>query len=221
MTAPEEFELLSAEAGADEAIDEGHGGTFPRGQPIWASSILQRIQTWLPVESAQYSALDQSSNMSKPPSGRRYWHPIRRCIRPPGLGLWIAIAIAPTIIVIAIIIASISSPSYTHAPEHYQALRKRIIGSNTPGRGNLDQEKIFIATAIYDTKGDLAAGPWGQSLLDLVDILGPEYVFLSVYENDPDALAVDALNEFSKEVKCELGPMLYLPSTISDRGTHA
>lgn len=215
MTAPEEFELLSAEAGADETIDEGHGGAFPRGQPIWLSSILQRIQAWLPVESAQYSALDQSTNMSKSPSDRRYWNRLRRHIRSPGLGVWIAIAIVPAIIVIAIIIASIFIPSYTHAPEHYQALRKRIIGSNTPGRANLDQEKIFIATAIYDTKGDLAAGPWGQSLLDLVDMLGPGFVFLSVYENDPDTLAIDALEEFHKDVKCELDPILYLPSQIS------
>ncbi|KAF1344449.1 cryptococcal mannosyltransferase 1-domain-containing protein [Delphinella strobiligena] len=200
MAALEEFELLSAEVGADGTIDEGRGRTFLRGQS-WLASILQRIQTWLPVESAEYSALDQSSNMSKSPSGHRYWTRFRRYIRSTGFGIWIAIALVPAIIIIAIIIASIFLPSYTNAPEHYQALRDRITSSDTPGRANLDKEKVFIATAIYDTKGDLARGPWGRSLLDLVDMLGPEYVFLSVYENDPDSLAVDALNEFSKEVK--------------------
>ncbi|KAH0396619.1 hypothetical protein KCU89_g9122, partial [Aureobasidium melanogenum] len=63
------------------------------------------------------------------------------------------------------------------------------------------EEKVFIASSIYDKQGELTSGPWAQNLLDLVDLLGPENVFLSVFEDDPDDLARASLEQFSKQLK--------------------
>jgi len=71
------------------------------------------------------------------------------------------------------------------------------------GRANIHNEKVFIASSIYDKQGKLASGPWAQNLLDLVDLLGPENVFLSVFEDDPDSLARTSLERFSERVQCE------------------
>ncbi|PWY91874.1 hypothetical protein BO94DRAFT_583794 [Aspergillus sclerotioniger CBS 115572] len=70
-------------------------------------------------------------------------------------------------------------PSYTHLPPHYRALQAAVQQSTTPGRGNPYNSTIFIAVSLYDKLGVLAGGSWGQSLLDLIDMLGPDRVHLS------------------------------------------
>ena len=56
--------------------------------------------------------------------------------------------------------------------------------STAPGRGNPRHEKVFIAASLYDPDGELALGQWGSRVLELIDLLGPDNVFLSIYEND-------------------------------------
>jgi hypothetical protein len=85
-------------------------------------------------------------------------------------------------------------PSYTHLPAHYKALQKRCSSSPEPGRGNINNEKVFIAAALYDPGGSLLNGVWASSVLGLVDLLGPDNVYLSIYENDADPAAKAALN---------------------------
>ncbi|TKA80986.1 hypothetical protein B0A49_01046 [Cryomyces minteri] len=92
-------------------------------------------------------------------------------------------------------------PSYTHAPAHYDTLRQRTLNSNSTGSGNINNEKVFIAASIYDKNGGLTGGLWGQAVLRLVNILGPENVFLSIYENDPDPLAATSLKELGRNVR--------------------
>jgi hypothetical protein len=102
-----------------------------------------------------------------------------------------------------LLITGIFRPSYTYLPEHYETLRKRVVDSQNPGRGNPNNEQIFISCALYDKNGHLAGGPWGQSLIDLVDILGPDNVFLSIYENDSGEAGQNALMELKSKVACE------------------
>ncbi|KAH0356962.1 hypothetical protein KCU81_g578, partial [Aureobasidium melanogenum] len=108
----------------------------------------------------------------------------------------------PSLIVICILLIAVLYPSYSHPPHHYNVLRSKALGSTEPGRVNPHKEKVFIASSIYDKQGELASGPWAQNLLDLVDLLGPENVFLSIFEDDPDNLARASLEQFSKQLKC-------------------
>ncbi|KAL9081300.1 MAG: hypothetical protein Q9157_000155 [Trypethelium eluteriae] len=79
---------------------------------------------------------------------------------------------------------------------------ERSSNSSVPGRANLFNEKVFIASSIYDPDGTLTGGAWGEAVLDLIDLLGPDNVFLSVYENDPDEIAYASLDVFRREVQC-------------------
>lgn len=106
------------------------------------------------------------------------------------------------IIIVLITLTAIFRPSYTNPPAHYASLRKMIIASEDYGRGNSDNQKIFIAASIYDKRGHLVKGPWGRSVLELLNILGNRNTFLSIYENDSGEEAREALEEFGKKVQC-------------------
>jgi hypothetical protein len=112
------------------------------------------------------------------------------------------IASLPYLVIALVVFTSIFLPSYTHRPAHYDSLSRRCAESTEPGRANVHGEKIFIAASIYDEEGTLVGGDWGRAVLKLIDLLGPDNVYLSVYENDPDQKAKLALEKFKKEVKC-------------------
>ncbi|KAL8902958.1 MAG: hypothetical protein Q9207_004258 [Kuettlingeria erythrocarpa] len=97
---------------------------------------------------------------------------------------------------------AVFAPSYSRKPGHYQSLRRRVLASSDYGRGNPENEKIFIAASIYDKGGHLANGAWGKGLLDLIDILGNRNVFLSIYENDAGGEAKEALSQLKNRVQC-------------------
>ena len=122
-------------------------------------------------------------------------HSIRRL-----LSLFYGFAL--TILTISVLTA-VFRPSYTHLPQQYQTLRQRAIESDESGRANALGEKVFIVASIFDPEGDLAQGPWGQAVLDLVDILGPSNVFLSIYENDAGHKAKNALEALESKVECD------------------
>jgi hypothetical protein len=109
---------------------------------------------------------------------------------------FLAITVALTVI------GAIFFPSYTHLPPHYKQLRSRVRSSTTPGRGNPLQEKIYIAASIYDPGGSLVRGEWGRVVLELIDLLGPENVYLSIYENDSGTEARQTLSSFKSKVPC-------------------
>ncbi|KAH0366608.1 hypothetical protein KCU65_g5217, partial [Aureobasidium melanogenum] len=116
--------------------------------------------------------------------------------------IWIVLVTMPSLVVMCIILVAVLYPSYSHPPHHYNVLRLKALRSTDPGRVNPYREKVFIASSIYDKQGKLASGPWAQNLLDLVDLLGPENVFLSIFEDDPDNLARASLEQFSKQLEC-------------------
>ncbi|KAF2437134.1 hypothetical protein EJ08DRAFT_602097 [Tothia fuscella] len=91
-------------------------------------------------------------------------------------------------LLILIIATPFFNPSYSRRPPHYT-------GSNP------NNEKVFIAANIVDV--DLIKGPWGKAVIELVDLLGSENVFLSIYENDSGEATTLALQELGRSVKCK------------------
>jgi hypothetical protein len=82
-------------------------------------------------------------------------------------------------------------------------LERRCKNSTQPGRGNPNNEKVFIAASIYDHNGTLLAGRWGNTVVELVQLLGPQNVHLSVYENDPNDAARASLAKLGSQLNCE------------------
>jgi len=109
----------------------------------------------------------------------------------------------PYVVLFLVLFAGIFIPSYTYRPVHYNELRQRSLRSVSPGRANPNNEKIFIAAAIYEEKGELTSGPWGKAVLDLVDLLGPQNVHLSIYENDADFITQQSLADLRKSATCK------------------
>ncbi|KAL8800392.1 MAG: hypothetical protein Q9200_007254 [Gallowayella weberi] len=95
-------------------------------------------------------------------------------------------------------------PSYSHPPPHYRYLRRRCEESKETGRGNINNERIFIAASLYDPEGKLVGGDWGSAVLKLVELLGPENVHLSVYEDDASPQAKAALEAMQKKISAEV-----------------
>ncbi|KAM5446165.1 hypothetical protein MaudCBS49596_006851 [Microsporum audouinii] len=101
-----------------------------------------------------------------------------------------------------VVAVSLFWPSYTHRPPHYDRLRSLAVGSHSPGRGNPRNEKVFITANIYDPDGSLAQSQWSKNILQLIDLLGPENSYLSIYENDMNDSARDALNAMAEQTPC-------------------
>jgi len=98
---------------------------------------------------------------------------------------------------------ALSFPSYTTEPPHYVQLRRRIHHSATPGRGNLDSQQVFIAASLFDPDGSIASGAWGDAVIALVDLLGPDNVFVSIYESDSGQAGPHALDMFKSKLQCQ------------------
>ena len=79
-------------------------------------------------------------------------------------------------------------PSYSQRPPHYTG-------------ANPNNETVFIAANIVDE--DLIRESWGQSVLELIDIIGEQNVFLSIYENDSGSGTQSALQELALKVPCK------------------
>ncbi|KAL4800020.1 cryptococcal mannosyltransferase 1-domain-containing protein [Aspergillus venezuelensis] len=106
------------------------------------------------------------------------------------------------IILALVILTTTLFPSYSSPPSHYGALSTAVQDSTTPGRGNPRNEKVYIAASLYDRSGDIAGGSWGQSVLMLIELLGEENVYLSIYENDSGPAGAGALQDFKAKVAC-------------------
>jgi len=109
----------------------------------------------------------------------------------------------PSIAILLLVFTAIFRPSYTSPPEHYRVLEKKCKESQDPGRGNINNEKVFIAASLYDNQGNLLGGQWGTAIRELVQLLGPFNVHLSIYENDPDKLSKGALKRLGEHLDCK------------------
>ncbi|CAK7205835.1 hypothetical protein SEUCBS139899_008614 [Sporothrix eucalyptigena] len=103
------------------------------------------------------------------------------------------------------------APSYLHPPAQYSRLAAKCDALyNGPeesmdrihGCANPFNEKVFVSVSLYDQDGHLAAGQWGDSLIELVRLLGPSNVFVSIYENDSGRRGATALEHLRRLLPC-------------------
>lgn len=106
------------------------------------------------------------------------------------------------VIIALICLTGLFWPSYTRPPPHYETLRHQVQSSETHGRGNVQNQKVFIAAVLFDPQGKIASGRWGQALLQLIELLGEQNVFLSIYENNSGKAGEDALHVLADQVTC-------------------
>ncbi|KAI4218176.1 MAG: hypothetical protein L6R36_009091, partial [Xanthoria steineri] len=125
---------------------------------------------------------------------------------------WISVILL-SFTALLIVFTAIFRPSYSRLPDHYRALQRRCKESNEPGRGNPNNEKVFIAASLYDPEGTLAGGHWGRAVLELVELLGPQNVHLSVYEDDASPQAKAALDSMKTKLQSK-------SSLVSDHLPH-
>ncbi|KAL4780029.1 cryptococcal mannosyltransferase 1-domain-containing protein [Aspergillus varians] len=105
-------------------------------------------------------------------------------------------------LLVIVLFTSVFYPSYTRLPPHYSSLRDLALKSNQTGRANLRNEQVFIASSLYDPSGEIARGHWGSSILQLIDLLGEDNVFLSIYENDSGDEGKAALERLDGQIPC-------------------
>ncbi|RAL12137.1 glycosyltransferase family 69 protein [Aspergillus homomorphus CBS 101889] len=196
---PDEYELetrSSADSQESFNLDEAD---FESQVPPRPRRILRRIPFFSKLFSSTYSGYRRLK-----PS-----RPLLSVSRRPGcyrrllFRRWCFYLHAVAGIILALIVlTSIFRPSYTRLPPHYLSLRDAVSQSTQPGRGNPRNEKVFIAASLYDRDGGLAQGHWGNSVLRLIDLLGQDNVFLSIYENDSGPEGERALRGLEEQITC-------------------
>jgi hypothetical protein len=179
--AANDYELLPRDSLDDEAKDY----TELRAP---SASWISRVASTLRI-----------TNFSNRALYAHYVTPRRRKRSVLRLVYWTIFSI-PYFLVLLVLVAGIFFPSYTVRPAHYNELRQRALDTTEPGRANPYKENVFIAAALYEEKGNLASGAWGKAVLQLIDLLGPEHVHLSIYEDNPDLKTKQALVEFREKV---------------------
>lgn len=133
---------------------------------------------------------------------------------------WILATVPVVVVILVIIFTALFRPSYTKPPQHYKSLERTCKASRIPGRGNINNEKIFIAASLHDPNGSLLGGKWADAIVQLVGLLGPENVHISVYENDPDAMAEASLQKLRTRLTCKCESKLHLDKLFT-RSVHA
>lgn len=194
---PDEYELRSRSSSVDS------DGTFDLDEADFESQIpstsrLRSRRSWLPRIFQNFSGYRRLKTNSRPlltsSSGSnclpRFRVRRRCCYLPVVFGIVFAL----------VLLTSIFRPSYTRPPAHYARLRSSALGTSSVGRGNLRNEKVFIAASLYDLGGELAGGQWGTQLLQLIDLLGDQNVFVSIYENDSGEEGQTALRELERQI---------------------
>lgn len=131
---------------------------------------------------------------------RHFWHRIRL--------YWLRTVCKAVLALVLLVctlglLCAVFFPSYSRPPAHYSELERRVRREPTQdGRANINNERIFIAAALYDPGGRLVTGDWAESVRALIGILGPWNVHLSVYENDLDDKSKAALMHFKETLGC-------------------
>ncbi|KAL1965003.1 hypothetical protein VTN77DRAFT_6203 [Rasamsonia byssochlamydoides] len=194
---PDEYELVersSIDSQETFNLDDADFASHPLNKP----NILRRERS--PLSRLLSASLSGFRCITRSPRASRRRAPC--CGRLYARRICFVLHVLTGVLVVVVILTFIFRPSYTHLPSHYKSLQQSVRQSNAPGRGNPRNEKVFIAASLYDEGGELARGQWGQAVLDLIDLLGEENVYLSIYENDSGEEGGRALHEFSERVPC-------------------
>ena len=201
--ATEEYELTrETSSESRDALDSDTGDgpesqllPQPQHPPELSRSLPSIFRSFVPSAWARR----RPSRLTRTKRPRRTRH--RTCFRGSATRKLLHFLYASLLVIFStILVGALFYPSYTHIPRHYQKLRDQVKSSPQPGRGNIRNEKVFIAASIRDRHGRLANGVWAEKVLALVELLGPDNVFLSIYENDSGPVAQGALQELEKRL---------------------
>ena len=200
---PEQFHLLSRVSSSSIESDDLEEASYEpkihsKGSPLRERPLLhRRLRSYIPRRIRKLIGPSHHGPIVTLPRRSHYASRFSLCSLRRIFSALIAI--------LAIIIAftAIFRPSYTHPPARYRELKELVKSSDKIGRANPLNQKIFITASIYDRSGSLLSGWWGKSVLDLIDLLGHDNVFVSIYENDSGKLGESALQHFSSKLPCE------------------
>ena len=200
LESSEDFELVTRESfESDEIFDLDAADFQSTGRTASSYSTLSPRS----VVSSLLAKLLRRNGYQRLPRQKRSTQVRRRALCRPSRRCCFSFQVFLIILAGLLILTAIFNPSYTHPPKHYATLKSRVEASHDDGRANPENQKIFIAASLYDQGGHLLGGSWGQSLLKLINILGDENVFLSVYENSNDLAAMNAQTNLKKQIKCK------------------
>jgi hypothetical protein len=162
----------------------------------WSRRLLRAARNTLPLPfSTRRSPLIGRHGRARSPLRLRP-HSVRHF----GFDIVRFLALGAGIFVLLSVLNAVLWPSYMIAPAHYRQLEDRIQTSSAGGRGNPNNEKVYIAANIIHE--DLIRETWGSNLLELINILGSDNVFVSIYENDSGNGTRDALLDLQKRLPC-------------------
>ncbi|TVY83277.1 hypothetical protein LSUE1_G001952 [Lachnellula suecica] len=195
---PEEFELLGRTSSESGLSSSNFSDCEYEVENDILRSIKRKTQlpSWRLLAGLPSRWAHQSVRHSRPRRSHRLY--------------WRLAALPFVILLLLTIFTAIFLPSYTNLPEHYKVLEQKCEESQDPGRGNINDEKVLIAATLYDHDGLLLGGDWSKAVVELVQLLGPWNVHVSIYENDPDELAQRSLSELKNRLNCNT-------SIVSDR----
>ena len=85
----------------------------------------------------------------------------------------------------------------------------------TAERGAFLARRILLATGVEDLMPPIEgfAECWGKSVLQLIDLLGPDNVHLSIYEDNPSEAALQSLASFRHNVTCKTNHRLRMENS--------
>ncbi|KAG0639101.1 cryptococcal mannosyltransferase 1-domain-containing protein [Tuber brumale] len=166
---------------------------------------------------------DQDKSYTAAVSSRRlkwstYLSPLRLCYRRCGnlrRRCCQVLTVLLSAVGLLLVFTFVFNPSYTKTqyPENYAVVADAVRNgggvnpqefwrgkggkkATKPGRGNPAGEKVFIAANIIDA--GLINGAWGNAVMELMDLIGGENVFLSIFENDSGPETRAALEDLDK-----------------------
>ncbi|RJE22565.1 hypothetical protein PHISCL_05111 [Aspergillus sclerotialis] len=197
---PDEYELGTRSSLDSQGTFNLDEADFESQTPPRSNLLTRRVPILSRLFSSTYSGyrrLTPSKPLLSVSSRRSCYY--RLLLRRP---LFFYLHIVGGIIIALVVFTSIFRPSYTRPPPHYSLLRRSASQSTEHGRGNPRNEQVYIAASLYDPGGDLARGEWGSRVLQLIELLGENNVFLSIYENDSGSEGANALRDLEKQVTC-------------------
>ena len=206
----------SHDSESDHNGDDFEEAGLRRGGPTFASyadagGVNERLRSFLAsvlprvFRSSGYKRLNGSKRQQVPTLRKRRLCTLLNIVL--GLGL------------VYVLITVLFRPSYTRPPKHYGDLQRRAAESDGDGRANPAKQKVFIAASLYDEGGHILRGQWGQAVLQLIDLLGQENVYLSIYENAGDDGSIAAQEELRGKIKCRHS-ILYDPDFVMEDVPH-
>lgn len=99
------------------------------------------------------------------------------------------------------VVVTISDFFFSTRP--FVGVRNDIIIYNSFSRRNHSIGKVFIAVNLYQSERLLRDGSWTRTMMELIDQIGPNNVYLSIFENNSTDATPQLLQDFEKKLKCK------------------